>query len=156
MPVRWSSTYVMLNRVEKMKPFVNTFVYELGVREPNLAKRAKIDHVLCADMSLLSLTSFSSDKGSTLQLALPALKALHKAWMSHSESSKYEPFHTALNAAVEKICGYYERTADNDAYIMAMLLDPSQKDSHIKHFWGKETHIDALREAERMVSLSSC
>ncbi|KAG2090918.1 uncharacterized protein F5147DRAFT_780186 [Suillus discolor] len=33
---------------------------------------------------------------------------------------------------------------------MAMLLDPSQKDSHIKRFWGKETHIDALREAERM------
>ncbi|KAG1785110.1 uncharacterized protein HD556DRAFT_1305691, partial [Suillus plorans] len=121
MPVRWSSTYVMLNRVEKMKPHAD------NVQQ-----------------------SFSSDKGSTLQLALPALKALHKAWMSHSESSKYEPFHTALNAAVEKICGYYERTADNDAYIMAMLLDPSQKDSHIKHFWGKETHIDALREAERM------
>lgn len=42
--------------------------------------------------------------------------------MSHSESSKYEPFRTALNAAVEKIRGYYEQIADNDAYIMAMCM----------------------------------
>lgn len=43
MPVRWSSTYVMLDRAEKKRPYIDTFVYELGLRESNLTKRAKID-----------------------------------------------------------------------------------------------------------------
>lgn len=60
MPIRWSSTYVMLDRAEKKKQvstyfhftfrvsteglkFVDTFIYELGKKEMNLTKRAKID-----------------------------------------------------------------------------------------------------------------
>jgi hypothetical protein len=43
MPVRWSSTYVMLDRAEKKRQYVDTFIYELGLRESNLSKRAKID-----------------------------------------------------------------------------------------------------------------
>jgi hypothetical protein len=62
------------------------------------------------------------DKGPSLQLALPALEALHKAWMSRSDSPKYAPFHEGLNAAVEKIHEYYDRTAESDAYIMAMCM----------------------------------
>ncbi|KAG2343224.1 hypothetical protein BDR05DRAFT_948319 [Suillus weaverae] len=31
-----------------------------------------------------------------------------------------------------------------------MLLDPSQKDSHIKHFWDKVTHAKALEEAKQI------
>jgi hypothetical protein len=31
------------------------------------------------------------------------------------------------------------------------VLDPSQKDLHIKRFWGRVKHADALKEAEKMV-----
>ncbi|KAE9387698.1 hypothetical protein BT96DRAFT_477262 [Gymnopus androsaceus JB14] len=39
MAVRWSSTYVMLDHAEKLKPFIDTFIYEIGLSEKNLEKR---------------------------------------------------------------------------------------------------------------------
>jgi hypothetical protein len=66
--------------------------------------------------------SFSSDQVSTLHLAIPALEALHKAWSTHAERSKYDPFIAALNAACTKIDNYYEKTMDSPAYIMAMRM----------------------------------
>ncbi|KIK71736.1 hypothetical protein PAXRUDRAFT_22911 [Paxillus rubicundulus Ve08.2h10] len=33
MPIRWSSTYVMIDCAEKKKKYVDTFVYELGLRQ---------------------------------------------------------------------------------------------------------------------------
>lgn len=63
--------------------------------------------------------SFSSDQGPAVHLALPALKALHKAWYSQSLKANYVDFHVGLEAGVDKISEYYKST-DLDVYIMAM------------------------------------
>ena len=62
--------------------------------------------------------SFSSDKGPTLQHALPALEALHKTWSKRTETARYEPFRDGLIAATNKIMAYYDRTAESDAYTL--------------------------------------
>jgi len=130
--------------------YINTFVYEVGLREGNLVKHKKIDELRLSTAewdhvklftSLLAVChpffmsncshwlifqhadnaqQFSSDRGPSLQQALPALEALHKAWSSRSANSKYKAFHIALNAAIEKIKQYYDRTSESEAYIMAM------------------------------------
>jgi hypothetical protein len=64
--------------------------------------------------------AFLSDQGSTLHLAIPALKTLHKAWFSRSERSKYGYFAPALKVAANKLEEYYNKTTDTPAYIMAM------------------------------------
>jgi hypothetical protein len=64
--------------------------------------------------------AFSSDAGSTLHLAIPALETLHKAWSTRADRPKYAHFATALTAAAQKIDEYYERTTTSAAYIMAM------------------------------------
>lgn len=64
--------------------------------------------------------AFSSDRATTLHLALPALEALHKAWTKCAERSKYIDFVPALNAGLQKIEEYYSRTAECDAYTFAM------------------------------------
>ena len=66
--------------------------------------------------------AFSSDQGPSLHLALPVLKALHKAWSTRASNLKYEPFYEALEAGTEKINVYYQKTADSDAYIFAMRM----------------------------------
>ena len=68
--------------------------------------------------------AFSSDQGSTLHLAIPALETLHKAWSSRSERMKYRYFAPALKAAANKLDEYYEKTTDSPAYIMAMCSFP--------------------------------
>ncbi|KAH7902996.1 hypothetical protein BJ138DRAFT_1021272 [Hygrophoropsis aurantiaca] len=136
MPIRWSSTFVMLDRAESKKTHVNTFVYELGVKESDLRKRTKIDALMLSPDEWIRVRlftdllahadraqqAFSSDAGPSLHYALPALEGLHKAWLSRSEKVKYIDFTDALSAGVEKINEYYEKTADSDAYIFAMCM----------------------------------
>ncbi|KAF9229374.1 hypothetical protein BS17DRAFT_812092 [Gyrodon lividus] len=84
MPIRWSSTYVMIDGAEKKKKYVDTFVYELGLQQPTSEK--------CDQVVLMKLTAdewkhvglfasllahadnaqqnFSPDAGPTLHLAL--------------------------------------------------------------------------------------
>ena len=64
--------------------------------------------------------AFSSDQASTLHLAIPALKALHRAWSSRAGRLKYWRFVPALEAACMKIDEYYEKTTESPAYLMAM------------------------------------
>jgi hypothetical protein len=69
--------------------------------------------------------AFSSDVGTTLHLAIPALEILHRAWSSCATQSKYAHFAPALNAAAQKLDEYYERTTESLAYVMAMCLSLS-------------------------------
>ena len=64
--------------------------------------------------------AFSFDQMSTLHLAIPALEALYRAWSSCAERTKYQRFAYALERAYTKIDGYYEKTTESLAYIMAM------------------------------------
>jgi hypothetical protein len=64
--------------------------------------------------------AFSSDTGPSLHLALPALEALHKAWSARLGKDKYSSFTLALEAAIEKIAKYYEKTTDSDVFILTM------------------------------------
>lgn len=64
--------------------------------------------------------AFSSEHGSALHLAIPALKTLYKAWSSRAERPKYLRFATSLQAAAAKVDAYYEKTTKSSAYIMAI------------------------------------
>ncbi|KAJ8503453.1 hypothetical protein ONZ45_g10852 [Pleurotus djamor] len=164
MPVRWSSTYAMLDRAESLKEVVDLFIYELGLREPDLKKRPKIDRLklnkeewdrvaLCINILSAadkSQQAFSSDQESTLSLALPALEALHKAWSSRIDRSKYASFSAALQAGVDKIVEYYNRTADTDAYNVTMFLDPESKGRYMRKNWGEELYKQALDRLETL------
>ena len=128
---------------------IDTFINELRWEETDTSKRDKI-HALKMDrnewanvtifLSLLAVCikavnlshltvqqhadnaqqAFSSEHVSTLHLSIPALEALHRAWSSRAARPKYARFATALNAACDKIDGYYEKTTNSSAYIMTM------------------------------------
>ncbi|KAG8213466.1 hypothetical protein J3R82DRAFT_11985 [Butyriboletus roseoflavus] len=147
--------------------FVDIFIYELGLKTTTLAKRKKIDQLKLTDnewnrLGLLSKLlagdnaqqSFSSEGISTLQYALPALEALHKAWTARSESSRYFAFQDGLHAALAKIAEYYDHTADSDAHTITILLDPTLKDGYFKKYWGQELHKDVMKNAEKLVCLT--
>jgi hypothetical protein len=122
----------------------------MGLQERDLTKRAKIDYLRLTSVEwthvgqfadLLSVSqfpefrkfclslfkyadvaqqAFSSDAGTTLHLAIPALETLHRAWSSRAARPKYARFAPALNAAAQKLDEYYEKTTESPAYIMAM------------------------------------
>lgn len=64
--------------------------------------------------------AFSSASVPTLQNVLPALERMHAAWEKASSKPRYSSFKPALNAGMEKLDEYYQRSAASDAHIMAM------------------------------------
>jgi hypothetical protein len=118
------------------KQDVDTFVHEISGAEKDRDTRRKLsDLQLSPDewgrvkilLDLLSVSeraqqSFSSDRGASVHLVLPALEAMHKAWLSRTLKSKYinAGLVVALDAGIKKIGEYYERSAESDAYIVAM------------------------------------
>ncbi|KIL55647.1 hypothetical protein M378DRAFT_57305, partial [Amanita muscaria Koide BX008] len=149
MKVRWGSTYAMLNRTDVRKEAINTFLYELGTKENDLEKRKKIDALALREpewervkqfCNLLvhadkAQQAFSSATAPSLHNALPVIEALHAAWSSRAEKTRYAPFKDGLLAAAEKLDGYYQKTAESDAHIFAMVLHPGKKLSHFTKYW---------------------
>ncbi|KIM71366.1 hypothetical protein PILCRDRAFT_805146 [Piloderma croceum F 1598] len=92
--------------------------------------------------------AFSSDAGTTLQLTIPVLETLYRAWSSRTEWLKYAHFAPALTAAANKIDKYYGKTTNSPAYIMAMLLDPMGKMAYFKKHWSEHLQDKVLVCAE--------
>jgi hypothetical protein len=152
----------------------------MGRQEQDLSKRAKIDFLQLTSAEwtrvgqftdLLSYAdvaqqAFSSDRGSTLHLAIPALETLHKSWSSRAERHKYIQFAGPLKAAAKKLDEYYEKTTDTAAYVIAMcssfsiliiptltnstilVLDPTSKLAYFKKHWPTNLLDDVLACAE--------
>jgi hypothetical protein len=64
--------------------------------------------------------AFSAALRPSLHKALPAIELLYAAWEKASKKPRYTPFQQALEAASDKLNGYYEKTAESDAHIIAM------------------------------------
>jgi hypothetical protein len=64
--------------------------------------------------------AFSSDATPSLHTALPAIEEMNAKWEQASQKRHYKPFTDALVAAIDKLNGDYQRTADSDAHIIAM------------------------------------
>ena len=118
---------------------------------------------------------FSAGSVPTLQNALPALEKLHLSWEKAAAKPRYSNFIPALNAGMDKITTYYERSADSDAHIMAMgdvfcftpllvadwfspVLDPSKKRSYFHKHWPSDiiSHVEDVvqKRVSHLLSLS--
>ena len=145
---------------------VDSFMHKIAGAEKHREKCVKLQDLQLMDKEwthvsmLLDLLakaeyaqqSFYSDCGPATHLALLVLEPLHKAWHTRSMKEEYLGFRPALEAGIKKIASYYEKTADSDAYIMAMcmltlylqvatslrviVLNPVQKANHICKYLG--------------------
>ncbi|KAF6750456.1 hypothetical protein DFP72DRAFT_911254, partial [Ephemerocybe angulata] len=159
---------VKRNRNTFFQQYVDRFVLEMAMEEPNADKQKKILDLRLSEtewdrvrdfLSLLKIAetaqqAFSSETEPTLYNGLPALERLHKSWSSRADRPKYATFKPALEAAYEKIATYYSKTDMVDAYTMSMILDPSSKTNHFQKHWGQDLELEVRRDAERVTSLS--
>ena len=147
-PEEWTRVRYLTNLLDVSYPiFCSISVSNNPYKHANIAQQA-----------------FSAAARPTLHNALPAIEKLYSAWEKASEKPRYAQFKPALNAAMEKLNEYYERTADSDAHIIAMgilfhslcviwfnqqdlALDPRHKFGHFKKHWNTEQQ----REVDKVV-----
>ena len=54
-------------------------------------------------------------------MAIPALEVLHEQWSSRlAAQTGYEEFRAPLQAGIDKLTEYYNKTEDSPAYIISM------------------------------------
>ncbi|KAG6813328.1 hypothetical protein H0H92_012141 [Tricholoma furcatifolium] len=162
MKVRWSSTFVMLQRSYLLKKYIDAFLWKISQKERNCEKQAKLlslrlsseewNHVKMF-IRLLQLAdraqqAFSAENAPTLHNALPALEALHEAWSSRQNQTKYLEFADALGAGVAKLEQYYQKTSETHAYTLAMFLDPNIKMEYFRKHWDKDLEDEVLESVK--------
>lgn len=64
--------------------------------------------------------TFSSENEPSLHVAIPALEALHNAWSKRIVKDKYTAFVEPIQAGIDKLSEYYDRTGDSSAYVLSM------------------------------------
>ncbi|KAN0128809.1 hypothetical protein V8E53_013396, partial [Lactarius tabidus] len=89
-------------------------------------------HTDCAQQA------FSAAKVPTLQLALPVIEQLYTSWEKASSKLQYDSFVPVLNAGMAKLNTYYKCSAESDAHIMAMVLEPSTKMTYFHKHWSSD------------------
>ncbi|KAJ3527051.1 hypothetical protein NMY22_g9922 [Coprinellus aureogranulatus] len=162
MKVRWSSTFAMLERAVKLKPYINEFILKISLEESNAEKQRALRELCVSDeewvrvQEVLKLLkhadnaqhAFSSQTEPALSHALPALEVLHKTWKNLSEKAKYFRYHEALQAGLEKIATYYNKTSSVNAYNMSMILDPGLKTQYFAKNWGEALELETRKVTE--------
>ncbi|KAF6750844.1 hypothetical protein DFP72DRAFT_1071999 [Ephemerocybe angulata] len=110
------------------------------MEEPSLEKQRALHELCYADDAQ---HSFSTKTDPVLSQALPALEKLHKTWSAIAKKQKYECYHDAINAGLNKISTYYNKASGIDAYTVYMNLDPSLKTLHFKKAWFNDLELPA-------------
>ncbi|TFY55616.1 hypothetical protein EVJ58_g8133 [Rhodofomes roseus] len=143
MKVRWSSTYMMLNRAYSLRAFVEQFMTEIS-RKAKEAARLKLLSLIPTPeewrrvklfQKILQISDrcqqkFSSETNPALHLALPALEELHSEWSRLLQDSTYAHFASGLQAGINKIAEYYDKTV--------VVLNPRQRFEYFKKNWSDE------------------
>ncbi|KAG2028617.1 hypothetical protein BDR03DRAFT_1019571 [Suillus americanus] len=88
--------------------------------------------------------AFSSDRGSTLHLAIPATGDTSQIMVFASRKAQVYSVASPLKAAAKKLDEYYKKTTDTAAYVIAMLLDPTSKLAYFKKHWPSNLLNDVL------------
>ncbi|KAF5337979.1 hypothetical protein D9758_014306 [Tetrapyrgos nigripes] len=144
--------------------FVDVFLYELSREEKDVTKRRKIDGLALSNDEWIQVNTlidllthadsaqqaFSSEHEPTLHNAIPALERLHIAWEKRKSKTKYTKFTDALNAGVDKLGNYYNKTSDSDAYVFSMLLNPNEKMGYFKANWDEDECKEVLAFTEQI------
>jgi hypothetical protein len=137
--------------------------------------QVQLSHYWCMLTDALQIADdaqqvFSSSCYPNLSAALPALEQLHYHWSTQLKNPAYSRYHDALEAGLAVVDMYYERTADCDAFIMAMgmplliytfciftstlVLDPEQKFNWIETNWNDDMAKQAEEHVKRIVSFA--
>ncbi|KAG6863608.1 hypothetical protein C0991_004637 [Blastosporella zonata] len=173
---KWKYIFHKLQGKAGLKPqqllvdmkFIELFLCALVQEEKDCKKRQKLTDLIPTKtewsrvstfLDLLTHAenaqhAFSSNQGPSLHLAIPALESLCKAWSSRKDRDKYTDFRDALEAGVDKIVHYYDRTSESEVYTFVMLLDPELKSKHLKKHWGDDLTTIALEQAEYTLNAS--
>ncbi|KAF5367905.1 hypothetical protein D9757_011237 [Collybiopsis confluens] len=149
--IRWSSTYIMINRALVLRPALSQFFTNEDYR--HLHTLSADDWVFLKDIRdvlevpHLFQQRLSAQKTPTLCWALPSFAAMVEEYKSQMQRFPY--LTDVIQAGIDKLNNYYQRLYNIPAYILAMVLNPEAKLSFYNDAYdrdhAKSIFIDAVK-----------
>ncbi|KAJ7464855.1 hypothetical protein B0H11DRAFT_2159707 [Mycena galericulata] len=149
---RWSSTYLMSDRVIELYPAVQCFL--------NHPQQTAIAHLLFKPLQYQVLHDIqailavphaaqellSAEKTPTLSAALPAFEMLLESWLNLQQELPMLAHY--IGVGIVKIQEYAAKGRKTRAYALAMILNPTMKMDWITNHWPAD---DAAQAEEWMI-----
>ncbi|KAG2035041.1 ribonuclease H-like domain-containing protein [Suillus americanus] len=172
---RWASLFTCLDRllllwkVADDEQGVNRFVHLVDDSDevPKLRKWQYADFKLTnSDWLQLSLIhealqepadatqSFSSSKHPTVWRVIPVLEFLQQSWKNMVADEKFLSISDALEAGLENLDKWTQKTDDTDAYFICLVLDLNYKLEYAQSQWNDDAFNEGVKKLE--AGLSSC
>ncbi|KAF8691107.1 Encoded by, partial [Rhizoctonia solani] len=149
-PVRWGSTYLMMDRYETMYPAITDFAFQMR-REAVIPILDHSQYEVLQDLiSILRIPYnaqevLSSEKTPTLALAIPLFETITWSW--EQLATLMPELSHAISCGIFKLQEYLGMFKDAPVHTIAMFLNPSIKLSWI------QTHRSQtnIKEAEEII-----
>ncbi|KAF8209893.1 hypothetical protein K438DRAFT_1753508 [Mycena galopus ATCC 62051] len=141
---------------------VDGWVKEAIWKEKSVEKKAKIEAMMLDSDDWTYVPNDVQQMGSAekypcLHLVIPALEQVHHRWKKLRDRPEYSKLHDAIQAGMDSIETYYDRTSECDAYLMAMgesfslFLEPSIKLAWCKNKWSTEEYKEAVVHLKQII-----
>ncbi|EAU93647.2 hypothetical protein CC1G_02877 [Coprinopsis cinerea okayama7 len=153
MEVRWSSTYLMIDRILQLWPAIKVL---LSMEEwEDLAHLALSDqqvHALVQIRQFLEIPhtvqeSLSAEKTPTLPVALPAYEDLLSVLKQFKRL--FPDLREGVQASIDKLDEYFAKSRKTPIYTASMIIHPTIKLEWLEKNWGSE---EASGAQERFVN----
>ncbi|KAJ3965333.1 hypothetical protein EV361DRAFT_810877, partial [Lentinula raphanica] len=83
-----------------------------------------------------SILEVSLHKTVSIYKAIPAFEVLLTQWENMLQDTRYQLYHSAVEAGLKKLQKYYTRFDEKPAYILSLFIHPYYKLHWIEHNWG--------------------
>ncbi|KAJ7633847.1 hypothetical protein DFH06DRAFT_1004046, partial [Mycena polygramma] len=136
---RWSSTYLMSDRLTELYPAIQCFlkhpqqenISHLLFNEEQFQVLSDIQLILSIPHAAQEL--LSAEKTPTLSLALPAFELLLVSWLNLQKELP-ELAHY-IGVGITKIQEYVNKGRKSRIYALAMIINPTMKMTWIQEYW---------------------
>ncbi|QRV97805.1 hAT family dimerization protein [Ceratobasidium sp. AG-Ba] len=143
---RWSSTRNMIKRYIYLYPAIEQYISQnrtiLGQYSITLQEFKVLNDIAAVlDISHEAQELLSAEQTPTLSLAFPVYDQLICRWKE--ASNKYPALCSAIDAGIQKIEKYINKSRTSEIHILAMFLNPSVKYTYIDKHWTHEEQENA-------------
>jgi hypothetical protein len=139
---RWDSIYYMINRLRILRSAIDSFLSSPVNKDLQTLRLTDVEWNTLQDIEAIlavphaAQQTMSKEATPVLSGSIPAFEMFMSSWEQLADKiPRLKPF---IDEGLTWALKYYERMDRTDAYIIAMIINPSVRTSWLKKHWGTE------------------
>ncbi|KAI5984036.1 ribonuclease H-like domain-containing protein, partial [Pisolithus albus] len=147
---RWSSTFLMIERLLLLYPAIQAFIIDREESELERCHLTKDELNVLRDIHQVleiphsAQEALSAERMPTLSMALPVYELLIQKWTVLASQTIPELSHH-INVALQKLQNYVREARKTRIYALAMIVNPDMKFEWMQQYWEPQDVANARK-----------